>query len=84
MSYEEIRQKIGTSGALYFEYDALISVIPEPLKIEMDDNNLVVIIPRKMNTKLGPLNKLSSKMISFSTNWNNDIFAANVWKQASL
>ena len=49
MSYEEIRQKVGSSGTLQFEYNALVSVIPEAWKIEMDNNNIEVIIPGEIN-----------------------------------
>ena len=55
MSYEEIRQKVGTSGTLLFEYNALVRAIQESWKIEMDNNNIEVIIPREINTELGTL-----------------------------
>ena len=82
MSYEEIRQKAGTSGSLQFEYNALVSAIPESWKIEMNNHNTEVIIPREINTELGPLSKLSNKMIRsfFDKQKNHDICAANFWK----
>ena len=86
MSYEEIRQKVGTSGTLQFEYNALVSAIPESWKVKMDNNNIEVIIPRKINTQFGSLSKLSNKMIRsfFDKQKNRDICAANFWKHLSL
>ena len=49
MSCEEKRQKVGTSGTLQFEYNALVIAIPESWKIEMDNNNIEVIIPGEIN-----------------------------------
>ena len=63
MSYEEIRQKVGTSGVLQFEYNALVSAILESWKIEMDNNNIQVTIPREISMELSPLSGLSHKMI---------------------
>ena len=84
MSYEEIRQKAGTSGSLQFEYNTLVSAIPESWKIVMNNNNnnIEVIFPREIDTELGPLSKLSNKMIRsfFDKQKNHDICAANFWK----
>ena len=82
MSYEEIRQKVSTSGTLQFEYDALVSDNPESWTFEIDNSNIEVIIPREINTKLGSLSKLSNKMIRsfFDKQENRDICAANFWK----
>ena len=82
MSYEEIRQKVSTSGTLQFEYDALVSDNPESWTFEIDNSNIEVIIPREINTKLGSLSKLSNKMIRsfFDKQKNRDICAANFWK----
>ena len=82
MSYEEIRQKVSTSGTLQFEYDALVSDNPESWTFEMHNNNIEVIIPREINTKLGSLSKLSNKMIRsfFDKQKNRDICAANFLK----
>ena len=82
MSYEEIRQKVGTSGTLQFEYNAPVSAIPESWKVKMDNNNIEVIIPRKINTQFGSLSKLSNKMIRsfFDKQKNRDMCAAHFWK----
>ena len=68
----------GAPYTLQFEYNTLVSAILESWKIEMNNNNIEVINPREMNTELGPLSKLSNKMIrSFSTNRKkHDICAA--------
>ena len=82
MSYEDIRQKAGTSGSLQFEYNALVSAIPESWKIETNNHNTEVIIPREINTELGPLSKLSNKTIGsfFDKQKNHDICADNFWR----
>ena len=63
---------------LQFEYNTLVSAILESWKIEMNNNNIEVIIPQEMNTELGPLSKLSNKMIRsfFDKQKNHDICAA--------
>ena len=78
MSFEEIRQKVGMSSSLQFECNALVNAIPESWKIEMNNNNIEVIIPREINTELGPLSKLSNNMIRsfFDKQKNHDICAA--------
>ena len=78
MSCEEKRQKVGTSGTLQFEYNALVIAIPESWKIEMDNNNIQVTIPREISMELSPLSGLSHKMIrSFlDKQKNHDICAA--------
>ena len=82
MSYEEIRQKVGTSGMLQFECNALVRAIPESWNSEMDNNSIDVITPRAINTELGPLSKLSNKIIRsfFDKRKNHDIGAAKFWK----
>ena len=72
----------GAHYTLQFEYNTLVSAILESWKIEMNNNNIEVIIPRVINTELGPLSKLSNKMIRsfFDKQKNHDICAANFWK----
>ena len=48
----------------------------------MNNNNIEVIIPREINTELGPLSKLSNNMIRsfFYKQKNHDIRGAKFWK----
>ena len=77
---------LGLTRAVQREYNALLSAIPESWKVEMGNNNVGVIIPREINTELGPLSRLSNKMIRsfFDKQRNHNICAANFWKQASF
>ena len=60
ISFEEVKQHIGSNGNLQFEYNALINAIPESWKQEMNDNSMQIETPKEIVTEIGALNKLSN------------------------
>ncbi|XP_076460297.1 uncharacterized protein LOC143293374 [Babylonia areolata] len=83
MTYEQIKDIVGSHAGLVLEYNALINAIPNEWKAEMNRDPTQHTVGHEINTDRGFLSTLHNKTIREIINkkQNHDICASQFWKR---